>query len=145
MRKSVQRQLQDMVLLWAVTWAAVGLALGIVQLLRTGELYWIPALGLGAAAAGLGIGVVYTGLMLVTSDWRDSLADNPALLAQLGPPVLCGAGAGLAGGLLAGGLDGALFFGAVAACWAAVFNWRSVRDSIAARAARSKLTKAKLR
>jgi predicted lipid-binding transport protein (Tim44 family) len=59
--------------------------------------------------------------------------------------VLCGAGAGLAGGLLAGGLDGALFFGAVAACWAAVFNWRSVRDSIAARAARSKLTKAKLR
>jgi hypothetical protein len=143
MRKSVQRQLQDMVLLWPVTWAAVGLVLGVLQLLRTGQVSWIFALGLGAAAAGLGVGILYTGLMVVTNDWRDSLADTPGLLAQLGPQVLCGAGAGLAGGLLAGGLEGALFFGVVGACCAAAFNWKSVKESIAARA-RSKQARRKV-
>jgi hypothetical protein len=142
MRKAY-RQLQDMVLLWAVAWAVVGLVLGVAQLLRTGEISWIPALGLGAAAAGLGIGILYAGLMVLTEDWRDSLADTPGVVAQLGPHVLCGAGAGLVPGLLVGGISGALFFATLGACSAAAFNWRAARESMLARASRGKLSKAK--
>lgn len=142
MRKA-HRQLQDIVLLWTVAWAVVGLGLGIVQLLRTGQVSWIPALGLGAAAGGLGIGILYAGLMVLTEDWRDSLADTPGLLAQLGPQVLCGVGAGLIPGLLVGGFSGALFFAALAGCSAAAFNWKSVRESMLAHASRVKLSKAK--
>ena len=58
MKKKELQHLQDMVLLWTVTWAAIGLVFGIAQLLRTGQVSWIPSLGLGAAAAGLGMGVV---------------------------------------------------------------------------------------
>ena len=82
---------------------------GYCQLLRTGHVSWIPSLGLAAAAGGLGMGILYTALMLVTEDWRDSLADTPGMTAQLGPPVLCGTGAGLVAGLLAGGFSGAAF------------------------------------
>jgi hypothetical protein len=142
MRKA-HRQLQDMVLLWTVAWAVIGLALGIAQLLRTGQISWIPGLGLGGAAGGLGIGILYAGLMVLTEDWRDSLADTPGIVAQLGPQVLCGAGAGLIPGLLVGGISGALFFATLGACSAAVFNWRAAQEAMLARAARSKLRKAK--
>jgi len=142
MRKALQ-QLQDMVLLWTVSWAAVGLVLGVAQLLRTGQISWIPGLGLGGAAAGLGIGILYAGLMVLTEDWRDSLADTPGVLAQLGPQVVCGAGAGLIAGLLVGGISGALFFATLGACSAAAFNWKTARESMLARAARGKLSKAK--
>jgi hypothetical protein len=143
-KKEIQR-LQDMVLLWALTWGVVGLALGIAQVLRTGQVSWIPSLGLGAAAAGLGMGILYAVLMILTDGWRDSLADTPGLPAQLGPQVLCGAGAGVVGGLLAGGFSGALFFGGLGAVTAAVFNWKSVKDELRARAARRKLVKSKAR
>jgi hypothetical protein len=137
------RQIQHEALRWTLAWAIVGLVIGVVQLLRTGEVFWVPALGGGAAAAGLGMGVLYACLIVVTEDWRDSLADTPGLMAQLGPQVLCGAGAGLVAGLLAGGIGGALFFAALGACSAAVFSWRSVRDSLPPRAARGKPSKAK--
>jgi hypothetical protein len=138
------RQIQNIALSWAVAWAVVGLAFGIIQLLRTGQVSWIPALGLGATAAGLGVGVLYACLLLVTDNWRDSLADTPGLMAQVGPLVMCGAGAGLAAGLLAGGIGGAFFFAVLGACSAAAFNWKSVRDSMPSRTARGKtLSKAK--
>ena len=130
MRKAAQQQLQDMVLQWILLWAVLGLALGIVQLLRTGAVSWIFSLGLGAAAGGLGTGILYAGLMLLTDSWRDSLADTPGLPAQVGPQVVCGAGAGIVPGLLVGGLSGALFFGGLGALSAAVVNWRSVREGL---------------
>ena len=132
------RQLQNTVLLWIVSWGVVGVALGIIQLLRTGQVSWIPALGIGATAAGLGVGILYACLMLLTDDWRDSLADTPGLAAQLGPQVLCGAGAGLVAGLLAGGFSGALFFASIGALSAALFNWKTMKDSLATRVARGK-------
>jgi len=135
MKKKELQQLQDTVLLWAVAWGVIGLALGIVQVLRTGQVSWIPSLGLAAAAAGLGMGILYAVLMILTDGWRDSLADTPGLPAQLGPQVVCGAGAGVIGGLLAGGFGGALFFGGLGAVTAAVFNWKSVQQEIRARAA----------
>jgi hypothetical protein len=135
MRKSAIQQLQNSVMLWTVSWAMVGLALGIVQLLRTGEVSWIPGLGLGAAAAGLGMGILYTGLFVMTANWRDSLADTPGVAAHLGPPVLCGLGAGLIAGFLVGGFGGAGFFAALGALTAAAFNWKSAREGLRSRAA----------
>ena len=135
MRKKTLRGLQDTVLLWTLAWAMVGLALGIVQLLRTGQVSWIPSLSLGAAAGGLGIGILYAGLMFLTEDWRDSLADTPGLAAQLGPPVLCGALAGVIAGFLVGGFSGAFFFATVGALTAAMFNWKSAKEELRARAA----------
>src|SRR3954451_16302046 len=104
MRKSKLRQLQDTILLWTIAWAVLGLVLGIAQLFRTGQVSWIPSLGLAAAAGGLGMGILFIALILVTEKLRGSLADTPAMAAQLGPQVLCGAGAGLVAGLLVGGL-----------------------------------------
>lgn len=143
MRKAVQQQLLDMVLKWILVWALVGLGLGIIQLLRTGAVSWIPALSLGAAAGGLCIGGVYAALMVMTEDWRDSLADTPGILAQVGPQVLCGAGAGLIPGFLAGGAGGALFFGGLGACTAAAFNWKGVSEGMRPRVTGRKAGNAK--
>jgi len=147
MRKSKLRELQDTILLWTIAWAVVGLVMGIVQLLRTGQISWIPSLGLAAAAGGLGMGILYTALMLVTEDWRDSLADTPGMMAQLGPQVLCGAGAGVVAGLLVGGLSGALFFTPLGAVTAASFNWKSAKEALRERAAarRKALSKGKVK
>jgi hypothetical protein len=68
--------------------------------------------------------------MILTEGWRDSFADTPGLAAQLAPQVLCGAGAGIMGGLLAGGYSGALFFGALGAITATIFNWKQVKDDL---------------
>jgi hypothetical protein len=143
MRKKELQKLQDTVLLWTITWAVVGLSLGIVQLLRTGKVSWIPSLGLAAAAAGLGMGILYAGLMIVTENWRDSLADTPGLAAQLGPQVLCGVGAGVFAGLLVGGFGGAFFFAALGGLTAAIFNWKSASEALRTLAARRKTGKAK--
>src|SRR3954466_11355829 len=97
MRKSKLRQLQDTILLWTIAWAVIGLVLGIAQLLRTGQVSWIPSLGLAAAAGGLGMGILYTALLLLTEDWRDSPADTPGLAGQVGAPGLCGAAERLGG------------------------------------------------
>ncbi len=135
MRKSKLRQLQDTILLWTITWAVTGLVLGIAQVLRTGQVSWIPSLSLAAAAGGLGMGILYTALMLLTEDWRDSLADTPGMAAQLGPLVLCGAGAGVVAGLLVGGFSGAAFFTPLGAVTAAAFNWKSAKEALRERAA----------
>jgi len=147
MRKSKLRQLQDTILLWTIAWAVIGLVLGIAQLLRTGQVSWIPSLGLAAAAGGLGMGILYTALMLLTEDWRDSLADTPGMAAQLGPQVLCGTGAGLVAGLLVGGLSGAAFFAPLGGVTAAVFNWKSAKEALGERAAarRKAMSKGKVK
>lgn len=125
-RPTPSPQVLQVALRWVVAWAAVGMVLGVVQMLRKMEIFWIPALLVGAAAAGLGIGLLYACLMVVTEDWRDSLADTPGLMAQLGPQALCGASAGLVAGLLAGGIGGALFFGALGGCSAVALSWRDI-------------------
>jgi hypothetical protein len=143
MRKAERQQLQDMVLQWVLLWAVIGLALGILQLLRTGAVSWIFSLTLGGGAGGLGTGILYAGLMLLTENWRDSLADTPGLPAQVGPQVACGVGAGILPGLLVGGLSGALFFGGLGALTSAVLNWRSVREGMRPRVAARKPISAK--
>jgi hypothetical protein len=127
---------------WCAAWAVIGCMLGLLLMLGKAEplaesgakpssifayVFWVPALAGGAAAGGLAIGLIFAGFMTVTTDWRDSLADTPGMLAQVGPQIMCGAGAGLVAGLLAGGIGGALFFGALGACTAAGFYWMSVR------------------
>ena len=129
---------------WAATWAAVGLVLG--TLLMIGKAppfaesgshsenmlayaFWIPTLGGGAAGAGLGIGLVYAALMALTTDWRDSLEGDTAMI-RFGPDVLCGAIAGLIPGLLVGGPSGGLFFAGLGAATGAGFKWRELRTAI---------------
>jgi hypothetical protein len=125
---------------WAAAWGAIGLVLG--TLLMVGKAppfaesgprsdsilayaFWIPMLGGGAAGAGLGIGLVYAGLMLLTTDLRDSL-EGEGTMVWLGPELLCGALAGLIPGFLVGGLMGALFFATLGASFAGLMKWRSV-------------------
>ena len=118
---------------WAAAWAAVGFVLGILLMLGKappfaesgakpdsilGYIFWVPALGGGAAAAGLGIGLIFTGLMALTTEWRESLEDTPGAMAQLGPDVACGAVAGL----LAGFLDEGRVSGFVARRFGSVFD-----------------------
>jgi hypothetical protein len=125
---------------WAAAWGAIGLVLG--TLLMGGKApafgesgarsdsilayaFWIPTLGGGAAGAGLGIGLVYAGLMRLTTDWRDSI-EGEGTMVWLGPELLCGALAGLLPGLLVGGPMGALFFATLGASFAGVVKWRSM-------------------
>jgi hypothetical protein len=68
------------------------------------------------------------------------------MAAQLGPQVLCGAGAGLVAGLLVGGFSGAAFFAPLGALTAAIFNWKSAQEALRERAAarRKSLSKGKV-
>jgi hypothetical protein len=124
---------------WAASWAVVGGIMGllfmvgrVVPLAESGakpssvlaNVYWIPALTGGAAAAGLAIGLIFAGLMAVTTDWRDSFEDTPGMAAQLGPDTVCGAVAGLIPGLLVGGLSAGLFFAVLSAVSAGLMKWR---------------------
>jgi len=93
-----------------------------------GSAFWIPALGAGAAAAGLGIGLVYACLMAWTADWRESY-EAPGIVGTLTPYVLCGAAAGLVPGLLVGGFTGALFFAVLGAGSATALNWQAIRTT----------------
>jgi MFS family permease len=127
---------------WAVTWAIGGLVIGVLSMLRDtlpfiepsarpdgGVAFWVPVMIGAAAAAGLGIGVIYTGLVAVTTDWRDSLqGDN--WKTRLGPYVLCGAVAGLIAGFLAGGFTGALFFAVLGGGTAAALTWLDLRKGL---------------
>jgi hypothetical protein len=88
---------------------------------------WIPGMALAGAAAGLGVGLLYAGLMLVTEEWRNGL-EGDTLTIRLGPQVLCGTTAGFVAGLVAGGFGGAAFFALLGACTAAALNWRAARQ-----------------
>jgi hypothetical protein len=123
---------------WTIGWGVGGVVLGVPLMLlkmmmesgaRADDLsfyaFWVPALGLGAAAGGLGIGVLYSGLMTITEEWRLQYEqETPGVKGRLLPPVLCGAAAGLVPGLLVGGIGGAFFFALLAAVTATAFNWR---------------------
>ena len=90
--------------------------------------FWVPALGLGGAAAGLGIGFLYAGLMAITEEWRLQYEqDTPGVKGWLLPPVIGGAASGLIPGLLVGGIGGALFFALLAGITAAAFTGWAVR------------------
>ena len=128
---------------WAVAWAIVGLVVGILSLVRQtlpfmearpddgGIALWVPVMIGAAAAAGLGIGLIYTGLLAVSAEWRDSL-EGEDWKTRLGPYVLCGAVAGLIAGLLVGGLTGALFFAVLGGCTAGALTWLDIRKGLEA-------------
>ena len=118
---------------WAVAWAIVGLVVSVFSLLRTiyfaessgldgGIAYSVPVMIGAAAAAGLALGLIYTGLLAVSADWRDSL-EGDDWKTRLGPYVLCGAAAGLIPGFLVGGFTGALFFAVLAGSTALALTW----------------------
>jgi hypothetical protein len=127
---------------WTIGWGVAGIVFGIpLMLLKAVPLgrgpssddpsfyaFWVPALGLGAAAAGLGIGFLYAGLMAVTEEWRLQYEqDTPGMKGQLLPPVICGAASGLVPGLLVGGIGGAIFFALLGAVSATAFTWRALK------------------
>ena len=132
-------KLPQVALQWVSAWAVAGLATGILLMLLEAlpfaerarmpdNKFWIPAMALAGAAAGLGVGMLYAGLMVVTEEWRNGL-EGDTLTIRLGPQVLCGMVAGVAAGLLAGGLGGAAFFAFLGACTAAALNWRAARGA----------------
>jgi hypothetical protein len=127
---------------WTIGWGIAGVVLGVPAMLgkiiaKTGALpddslafygFWIPALGLGGAAGGLGIGFLYAALMMGTEEWRLQYEqDTRGVKGWLLPPVVCGAAAGLIPGLLVGGIGGALFFALLAGATAATLTWWEVR------------------
>lgn len=127
---------------WAVAWAIVGLVVSVLSLVRKtlfytegsgspdgGIAFSIPVMIGAAAAAGLALGLIYTGLLAVSADWRDSLqADD--WKTRLGPYVVCGAAAGLMAGFLVGGFTGALFFAVLGGCTAGALTWIEMRKGL---------------
>jgi hypothetical protein len=122
---------------WAVAWAIVGLMVSVFSLLHRiyfaessgldgGIAYSVPVMIGAAAAAGLALGLIHTGLLAVSADWRDSL-EGDDWKTRLGPYVLCGAAAGLIPGFLVGGFTGALFFAVLAGCTALALTWIEMR------------------
>ena len=129
---------------WAATWAGIGVVLGVMFMLGKAPpfgqsatvpasdnmldyAFWVPMLGGAAAAAGLGVGILFAVLMIVTADWRDSL-EGEGLMIRMGPDMMCGAAAGLIAGLLVGGITGALFFATLGSFSAAGMNWFTNRS-----------------
>jgi hypothetical protein len=124
---------------WAVAWAIVGLVVSVSWLVRNsfyfteasagpdgGIAYSVPVMIGAAAAAGLALGLIYTGLLAVSADWRDSL-EGDDWKTRLGPYGLCGAVAGLIPGFLVGGFTGALFFAVLGGCTALALTWIETR------------------
>jgi hypothetical protein len=124
---------------WAVAWAIVGLVVSVSSLLwktfyfteasaglDDGIAYSVPAMIAAAGVAGLALGLIYTGLLALSADWRDSL-EGDDWKTSLGPYVLCGAAAGLIPGFLVGGLAGALFFAVLAGCTALALTWLEMK------------------
>jgi hypothetical protein len=127
---------------WAVAWAVVGLVVSVFSLVRKtfyfteasasldgGIAYSVPAMIGAAAAAGLALGLIYTGLLTVSADWRDSL-EGDDWKTRLGPYALCGATAGLIPGFLVGGFTGALFFAGLGGCTALALTWIEIRMEV---------------
>jgi MFS family permease len=127
---------------WAVTWAIVGLMVSVFSLVRMtfyftessvslddGIAYSVPAMIAAAAVAGLALGLIYTGLLAISADWRDSLESND-WKTRLISYVLCGAAAGLIPGFLVGGFTGALFFAVLGGCTALSLTWIEMRRGL---------------
>lgn len=127
---------------WAVAWAIVGLVVSVLSLVRKtlfyteasgspdgGIAFSVPIMIGAAAAAGLALGLIYTGLLAVSADWRDSLQGDD-WKTRLGPYVVCGAAAGLIAGFLAGGFTGALFFAVLGGCTAGALTWIEMRKGL---------------
>jgi hypothetical protein len=134
---------------WAITWSLVGFGLGILNILgrslpfvelQSSSVWmspsWTVALGLSAAAAGLGMGLLYAFLWILSANLREAY-ERPGLAGVAGPYALCGAAAGLIAGFLVGGFTGALFFAFLGAITAAGLNWREIRAGLEATRSRS--------
>jgi hypothetical protein len=126
---------------WAVAWAIVGLVVSVSFLVRKnlfypegsagqdgGIAFSVPVTIMAAAAAGLALGLIYTGLLALSADWRDSL-EGDDWKTRLVPPMLFGAAAGLIPGFLVGGFTGALFFGVLGGCTAGGLTWIEMRKA----------------
>ena len=126
---------------WAVAWAIVALVVSVSSLVRKtyfteaissldgGIAYSVPVMIGAAAAAGLVLGLIYTGLLAVSADWRDSL-EGDDWKTRLIPYALCGAAAGLIPGFLVGGLAGAMFFAVLGGCTALALTWIETRMGV---------------
>ena len=127
---------------WGVAWAIVGLVVSVFSLVRMtfyftdasasqddGIAYSVPAMIAAAAVAGLALGLIYTGLLAVSADWRDSL-EGDDWKTRLIPYVLCGAAAGLIPGFLVGGFTGAVFFAVLGGCTALALTWIEIRRGL---------------
>ena len=127
---------------WAVAWAIVGLVVSVLSLVRKtlfyteasgspdgGIAFSVPIMIGAAAAAGLALGLIYTGLVAMSADWRDSLQGDD-WKTRLGPYVVCGAAAGLIAGFLVGGFTGALFFAVLGGCTAGALTWIELRNGL---------------
>ncbi len=127
---------------WAVAWAIVGLVVSVLSLVRKtlphteasaspdgGIAFSVPVMIGAAAAAGLALGLIYSGLLAVSADWRNSL-EGDDWKTRLGPYVLCGAAAGLVAGFLVGGFTGALFFAVLGGCTAGALTWIEMRKGL---------------
>ncbi|HJR17440.1 MAG TPA: hypothetical protein VJ808_11350 [Gemmatimonadales bacterium] len=134
-----------MALRWAVAWAITALVVSVLSLVRRtlpftdasastdgGVAFGVPVMIGAAVAAGLGVGLIYTGLLAVSAGWRDSL-EGDDWKTRLGPYVLCGAAAGLIAGFLVGGFTAALFFAVPGGCTAGVLTWIEIRKGDAPR------------
>jgi hypothetical protein len=129
---------------WSITWAVVGFAVGILNVLghslpfvelespsasAAASPFGIVALGLSAAAGGLGMGLLYACLWIWSADLREAY-EKPGFAGTVRPYALCGAAAGLIAGFLVGGFTGALFFALLGAMTAIGLNWREIRTGL---------------
>lgn len=127
---------------WSGVWAVIGCIVGLLLMVGKAApfaasggksssvftyVFSVPALTAGAAAAGLAIGLIFAGLMAVTTEWRESLEDTPGMTARLGPDALCGAVAGFVPGLLVGGISGGLFFASLGAASGGIMKYWIIR------------------
>ena len=126
---------------WAVAWSVVGLVVSVLSLIREayfteasagldgGIAYSVPVMIGAAAGAGLALGLIYTGLLAVSADWRDSL-EGDDWKTRLVPYVLCGGAAGLIPGFLVGGFTGAVFFAVLGSSTALALTWIEMRIGV---------------
>ncbi len=100
---------------WSAAWTALGAIGGILMMVakvppmaesgaKPDNLwfysFWIPIFALAAAVFGFALGLLFSGLMALTTTWRSSLEARPDLLSRFGPRILCGTAAGALLGLL---------------------------------------------
>jgi uncharacterized membrane protein YfcA len=107
------RQILGVTYRWALAWAIIGIVIGFLMMLdKTPPIaepgapknisfysFWIPLMGVGGGVYGLMLGFVFATLMAFTQRWRTSVEVGRSVVSRYGPPLLCGAAAGLITGL----------------------------------------------
>ncbi len=113
-------QVLRVTLRWSLAWTILGAIAGILMMLgkvppiaesgrKPDDLwfyaFWIPIFAVAAGVLGFALGLLFSVLMALTSNWRTSLEAKPDLLSRFGPRILCGTAAGTLLGLLLIGVD----------------------------------------